>query len=454
VKAQRTLLSHQEQASGNSSQPRRIEPVTSRRVSVRTPKLRHHKATGQAYAVLNGKYLFFGLFGTPEAVEYYHRTVAEWHANGRQGQASPTDMTIQELLARYWVYAEGYYRDAAGNSTTEMGNIRVSLKPFCEIYLNTRAVDFGPRSLKTVRQKMIDLGWCRNNINKSIGRIKTMFKWATAEELIPGSVYQALVAVGGLKKGRCEARESEPVKPVPQEHVDAIEPYVSRQVWAIIQLQLLTAARPGEIIKIRPCDIDRSGTIWVCSPAEHKTAHHGHQRKIYIGPKAQEVLQPFLLRPAEAYCFSPAEADAEHRIKQHKNRKTYLSCGNVPGSNCKEKPIRVKGDVYKVTIYQRAIMRAVEKAFPAPNHLQPRDGETKQDWRNRLSKKEKAELKAWYKQYHWHPHQLRHNAATFLRKEFGLETARVILGHRSSVITEVYAELDQQKAMEAIVKVG
>jgi integrase len=80
--------------------------------------------------------------------------------------------------------------------------------------------------------------------------------------------------------------------------------------------------------------------------------------------------------------------------------------------------------------------------------------ETKREWRKRLTKKEKAELKAWYKQYHWHPHQLRHNAATFLRKEFGLETARIILGHRSAAITEVYAELDQQKAMEAVVKVG
>ncbi len=53
-----------------------------------------------------------------------------------------------------------------------------------------------------------------------------------------------------------------------------------------------------------------------------------------------------------------------------------------------------------------------------------------------------------------HPHQLRHNAATYIRKEFGLDTARIILGHRSAVITEVYAELDQQKALEAVVRVG
>lgn len=35
---------------------------------------------------------------------------------------------------------------------------------------------------------------------------------------------------------------------------------------------------------------------------------------------------------------------------------------------------------------------------------------------------------------HWHPHQLRHNAATALRREHGIEVARVILGHRSPAI--------------------
>ena len=92
--------------------------------------------------------------------------------------------------------------------------------------------------------------------------------------------------------------------------------------------------------------------------------------------------------------------------------------------------------------------------FPPPEHLAQHPGESRAKWQSRLTKKQKAELKAWHKQFHWHPHQLRHNAATFLRKEFGLETARIILGHRSAAITEVYAELDQQKAMEAIVRVG
>ena len=40
------------------------------------------------------------------------------------------------------------------------------------------------------------------------------------------------------------------------------------------------------------------------------------------------------------------------------------------------------------------------------------------------------------------------------RKEFGLEAARIILGHRSTAITKVYAEKDEQQAIEAMVKVG
>ena len=50
----------------------------------------------------------------------------------------------------------------------------------------------------------------------------------------------------------------------------------------------------------------------------------------------------------------------------------------------------------------------------------------------------------------WHPHQLRHAVATGLRREFGLDFARAVLGHSSPVVTEVYAELDEAKAREAM----
>jgi hypothetical protein len=55
---------------------------------------------------------------------------------------------------------------------------------------------------------------------------------------------------------------------------------------------------------------------------------------------------------------------------------------------------------------------------------------------------------------HWHPHQLRHTKATEIRREAGLDAARAVLGHRSPKVTEVYAEIDVNKAAEVMAKLG
>jgi hypothetical protein len=47
---------------------------------------------------------------------------------------------------------------------------------------------------------------------------------------------------------------------------------------------------------------------------------------------------------------------------------------------------------------------------------------------------------------HWHPHQLRHNRATELRKEYGLEVARIVLGQKRATVTQNYAEADEGSA--------
>jgi integrase len=55
---------------------------------------------------------------------------------------------------------------------------------------------------------------------------------------------------------------------------------------------------------------------------------------------------------------------------------------------------------------------------------------------------------------HWHPHQLRHTAGTNIRREADFETAKIILGHASEVMTEIYAERDERKADEVIARIG
>ena len=389
-----------------------------KRPKERRPRYRRQRRdefSDLAFVELNGLRFYLGPYGTNESKAEYERVLAEWEERGRQPPPDANSLTVLELIARFWAYAEGYYRRADGTPTGEALNHRRVLGVVKELYGHTPAAEFSPRCLKAVRKRLIDEGSSRTYTNKNIGRVKSVFRWATEEELVPPGVYQALSTVAGLKRGRTPGvRETKPVRPVAREHIDAIRPHVSRQVFAMIELQLLTAARPGEIVLVRAADIDRSGKVWRYTPESHKTAHHGFARSIYFGPKAQELLEPYLSnRKPTAYAFSPAEAETERRMRLSASRKTPLSCGNVPGSNRKEVPEREPQDHYTRDSYRRAIHRACNAA----------------------------------KIPQWSPHQLRHAAATELRRAYGLDAARAVLGHRTPVVTEIYAELDMLQAV-------
>jgi integrase len=188
----------------------------------------------------------------------------------------------------------------------------------------------------------------------------------------------------------------------------------------MIDLQILTGARSGDLTIMRLVDIDMSETVWKYKPSTHKTEHHDHERVIYLGPDAQKVLAGFTNRPISAFVFSPKEAETERRAAQHANRKTPLSCGNRPGTNKKRKAEREPGDQYSTDSYRRAIQRAcAEASIPQ-----------------------------------WHPHQLRHCAATRLRKEYGVEAAKILLGLSSISMAELYAERDRKTAMEIAERTG
>jgi integrase len=137
-----------------------------------------------------------------------------------------------------------------------------------------------------------------------------MFKWGVSEELVPSSVYEVLRTVSGLRKGRSAAREKPPLKPVSDEMVKVVQPLVSRQVWAMIELQRLTGMRPGEVVLMQTSDLEMSGDVWGYIPVRHKTEHHGKKREVLLGPRAREILQPWLKSDLDAFLFSPAEAMA------------------------------------------------------------------------------------------------------------------------------------------------
>jgi integrase len=212
--------------------------------------------------------------------------------------------------------------------------------------------------------------------------------------------------------------------------------------------------RPGEVCIMRGCNLETSGKVWLYRPEHHKTAHYGHERVIYIGSRGQEFLRPFLRHDLRAFIFSPADAEAERRAASEARRATPQGYGNGPGTNRKRSPKHRPGPRYNVAAYRRAIARACDAAFPPPTSLSQAKGETHEQWMARLTPEQRDELKRWRDAHRWHPHQLRHTAATKLRKQYGLEAARVVLGHRSAAVAEIYAEIDSGKAQQIMGEVG
>ena len=77
-------------------------------------------------------------------------------------------------------------------------------------------------------------------------------------------VRRGFVGIVGRRTGdRGEVRESDPVRPVAECHARAVLPYVLPPVAAMVELQLLTGMRPGEVCRMRPCDMDTTGAAWV-----------------------------------------------------------------------------------------------------------------------------------------------------------------------------------------------
>ena len=282
----------------------------------RIPSYQLHQRSGRAVVTLGGRDYDLGRHGTPESRAEYDRLLAEWLATGRPpkpaGSAPGADLSVDRLASEYVDYADDYYvRD--GRRTSEPANIRLALEAVCELYGHTPAREFGPLRLQTVRRVWIDSKLCRNEVNRRFQRIVRMFRWAVGEELVPLSTYQALRVVPVLRRGQAGVRESEPVRPVPDASVDAIRPYVSRQVWAMVELQRLTGMRSGEVRTMRTVDVDTSGPVWAYTPRTHKTKDFGHERKVYLGPLAQQVLRPWLRADPAAALFQPREAVAEYR---------------------------------------------------------------------------------------------------------------------------------------------
>ncbi len=325
-----------------------------------------------------------------------------------------TSDTIAEIAELYREHVEAYYRRADGTPTQAKYKIMASVQSLAAKHPDLELMDFGPRRLKELRRDWIESGLARSTVNGYTEEVRRFFKWAVSEELVDVSVHVALSTVRGLRAAEEGVRDTAPIEPVPLADIQAVQGILSTPLRGLVDAQYHSAARGGELVVLRPQDVDTSHDVWTVDLAHHKTRHRGHDHTLYFGPKAQELLEPFMIsrRPSE-YLFSPKEAEAERYAGAHIHRRPNQAAAP-------KKTDRVVGNHYTSDTYRQAIVRACKKAGVTP----------------------------------WTPHQLRHSRAQLIRDEFGVEAAGAVLGQRKLDATLIYAPKTQALAMRVALESG
>ncbi len=321
-------------------------------------------------------------------------------------------MTMAEALVRYAAHIDAYYRNPDGTPTGTAEDIKITLGYLRRLFAHLPLCEFDIRCFKRARQEMIDDGRVRNQVNRRAGMVRSFVRWCVAEELpiVPG-VLEKMRAVRPLAPGRDGVPEGETREPADPAAVAKVLPLLPPMVAAALQLIRLTGARPSEILKLRPREIDRTGPVWSITPTRHKGSWRGKPRVLYVGPDAQAVLTPWLLKTPgpDAFVFSPARSVADRIAERAANRKTPRWPSHMKRNATKRKGVarkRPAGEFYTHVAFSCAVRRACKKAKVPP----------------------------------FTPYQLRHLKAVELRERYGLEHVRAVLGHSFQGMSDHYSK--------------
>lgn len=393
-------------------------------------------ASGRARALWNDSTgrrvrLLPGPFNSPESLEAFGKLQLELASSPEMPAQGLEGPTVIEVLAAYRRHAEAYYGHGS-----ELSMINDALKTVRQLYGTDPIANFGPRKLAAVRESFlrrtyealaedgskIHKTWSRSYVNRQIGKIVSAFKWAAAEELIPVSLYHGLKTMAPLRRGHCEARESEPRQPANPAHVAAAIPFLRPHVRAIVELLRCTGMRPAEVCRMSLGEIDRTGDVWSYRPTRHKNAHRGQHRIVALGAAAQAIINAHLDGRAlgdSDPLFSPRRQRDERSAELRAKRKSKVQPSQI--NRRVDKPKRPPGEWFTPMAVGHAVTSACEKAQV------PR----------------------------WTPYQLRHLKGAELRERFSLEHVRAALGHSHASMTAHYAKgADAKLAAEVAATAG
>lgn len=299
-------------------------------------------------------------------------------------------LTVEQFGTAFLDHARVWYRKD-GKPTSQVDGFRSVVRYLDAALGERRLVTLRATDIEAVLRHMIAAGLIRRTINAMLAKIKTMAKWGVKSEYMTGETLGRILAVRPLQAGRTAAKEKPKVGAVDPGTVLAVLEKLRPIPRAMVELQWLSGMRPGEVCRMRPAEIDRSREPWEYRPARYKTEHR-HE--------GQPELRRLILFGGK--CRAILEPLLKNAAPDQPLFRTN------------------RGTEYDAEDLWGHVIRACKRAGV------PR----------------------------FAPNSLRHAAGTAVRRAYGIEAARVYLGHENLKTTEVYANSDLELARKVAEAMG
>jgi integrase len=348
-----------------------------------------HKATGQARVTLsrNGRRrdYYLGAYGSPDAAKRYADLIGQ--VVDRPEAVPPKiaarggrTLLVAELVE---LYDENLPNVLAGRNEYALYQGRATAKAAGDALLKQHGAlaveDFGPVALRTVRQTMLDSGrLSRGTINNRMSDIVRIISWGVSEEYFGAEVLVRLRTVRALRRGDSGAREGRIV-----EAVDA------ERFWAVVEhLEARGEVQTAGMLRLMWLTGARGGELLLLTQKDIDRAAmiatvHEHKTIRFTGQPKRISLSKEALAVIDRATLSHAQIGPDAPVFRSKRGGFFM---------------------------RGALYAAVTAAC------------------NRLGIQR------------WHPHQIRHAAATRIYKALGSDAARVAIGHSSLRMTERYSQ--------------
>jgi len=378
---------------------------------------------GRSYSWHEGKRVYHGVAGTPEANRNYMRFVNDLtkepplsppppDAGASVGTAGAGNILVAELCDAFLKYA------VKAKSPSDYSNYKTACEGLLR-YAGSTTAEFDAFMLLQVQGGFVEADYARTHCNKLVNFCVHIFKWGEVRRLVPPGKSVQLQAVEPLRSGA--ARETEERTEVPDEVVEQTLPYLLPVYRAFVRILRSTGARPSELCRMKVSDIDRKDPeTWIYKPKHHKTARSGKRRIIAFGREEQANLLPYLGKEPSAAVFSPKDAVSEHKKLRRDMRTTPVAASQKRDEQRKQHPQVKFNEHFTVGTIGLALQRTILKAN---RELQP-----------------DQQIQSWTL------YQLRHAFLTEMTERYDENVAALLAGHTDpEMVRRIYDHSQERR---------